>query len=225
MNWMLIVVLGIIVISALLGMKVGFIKTAFSLVSMIIALILTVWLSPYVNDLLKNNEKINDKINDQVGVMLSLKEKEEIAPDQEAFIKSLPLPKSFKDTLVENMDERKGDLKDYIAEYITGVIINALAFALTFIAILVILWIISLALNIISMLPIIHQINKLAGLAAGLVQGLVIVWVLFICLTVFGGSKFGQDAFVMIEESVVLSLIYNNNMLLSFVTNTAKLLL
>lgn len=225
MNWILIVVLAILIGNALIGLRVGFIKTVFSLASMLVALILTVWFSPTVNDMLQNNEKFGGLITEKVEQMLSLEEKESDISDQDAYIEGLPLPKSIKNTLIENRDKGIKDLKGYIASYITGIIINSLAFILTFISILVILWVICFALNIISKLPILNQINKLAGMLAGVVHGLVIVWLLLILLTVFGGSKFGQDAFVMIEESVLLSLIYNNNFLLTIVIGASKLLL
>ena len=56
MNWLLIIVLGIIIINAIIGRKVGLIKIIFSLFSFILALILTAWISPSINGILKNNE-------------------------------------------------------------------------------------------------------------------------------------------------------------------------
>ncbi len=225
MNWILIVVLAILIGNALVGLRVGFIKTVFSLVSMVIALILTIWISPNVNDMLKNNDKFYHMINDRVEKMLSLQEEKAASTEDEQYIEGLPIPKSWKKTLIENKKDATDNLKEYIAEYVTGVIINALAFILTFVAALIVLWALCFALNIVSKLPLLNQINKLAGLAAGLVHGLVLVWLLFILLTVFGSAKFGQEAFVMIEDNAFLSLIYNNNLLLRFVTSASKLLL
>jgi len=42
-------------------------------------------------------------------------------------------------------------------------------------------------------------------------------------LTTFGGAEFGQKIFLMIEESKLLSFIYNNNLILPFVTSATKL--
>ncbi len=223
MNWILIVVLAILIGNAWIGLKVGFIKTIFSLVSMVIALLLTVWISPNVTTMLKSNDRFYTMITDQVEKMLDLKEKETGISDEEDFMKGLPLPRSVKDTLIENRDKGVQNLKDYITEYVTGIIINAVAFILTFFLALIALWALCTALHIVSKLPILNQINKLAGLAAGLVHGLVIVWLAFILLTVFGGAKFGQDAFVMIEGNELLSFIYDNNLLLRFITNAVKL--
>ncbi len=224
MNWVLIVVLAILIGNALIGLKVGFIKTIFSLVSMVIALVLTVWISPNVTKMLKGNDKFHNMIREQVVKMLDLEAKETDISDEEDFMQGLPLPASFRDSLVEHRDKGVENLKEYVTDYVTGIIINAVAFILTFILSVIVLWALCFALDIVSKLPILNSINKLAGLAAGLVHGMVIVWVAFILLTMFSGAKFGQDAFAMIEENQILSFIYDNNLLLKFVTNAVKLL-
>lgn len=53
MNWLLLIVAGIIVINALIGRRVGLVKIVFSMFSFIISLILTVWISPVINGMLK----------------------------------------------------------------------------------------------------------------------------------------------------------------------------
>lgn len=230
MNWLLIIVLAIIVVNAFVGRKVGFIKTVFSLCSMIVALILTVWISPTVNDLMKSNDKIHGYITEKVEVIVQSEFEDGEEEAQDTIIENLPLPQSIKDSLIENQDSQiygvltAGSLKEYIVNYLVNIIINALAFIATFVLILIILWILCFALNLISKLPILNSINKTAGLLAGLVHGLVIVWIFFILITVFGSTEIGQQALKMIGESEILSLIYNNNLLLSFVTGAIKMI-
>lgn len=230
MNWLLIAVAGILLINSLIGMKVGFIKTIFSLCSMIIAVVLTIWLSPYVNGFMRGNDKIYNSISSKVDTMLPFSEQEAESGDKEALIEGLSLPQSIKDSLKENNKTEVYEalaitsFKDYVSNYITGIIINAMAFIITFVVILVLLWVICIALDIISKLPLIKQVNKTAGLLAGLVHGLVIVWIFFILLTVFGSTELGQKALQMIGDNVFLSFLYNNNYLLTFITSAAKIL-
>lgn len=230
MNWMLIVVVAILAINALIGMKAGLIKTVFSLCSMMIALVLTVWLSPYVNDYLRGNDKVYNAVSEKVEKVLPELEKTSDKSKQVSLIDGLSLPKSIKDSLLENNNAQVykqmavENFEDYVTGYVTGVVINAMSFSLTFILLIVILWVISIALDIISKLPLLHQINKTAGLLAGLVHGLVIIWLLFIFLTVFSSSSLGQKAMTMISENDFLSLIYNYNYLMKFVLNATKML-
>lgn len=231
MNVLLIVVLAILIINGLMGMKAGLIKTVFSLFSMIIAVVLTLWVSPYINNYMRNSDNIYEGISSKVVKMLPFSEKEIVDKGQEEFIQELSLPQSLKDSLIKNNTAKVykemaiDSFQDYVSNYLTGVIINGMAFIITFVIVLILLWVICFALNIVSKLPLLNQINKTAGLVAGLVHGLVVVWIFFILITVFGSTEPGQKALEMIGQDQTLSFIYNNNYLLKFVTNITKILL
>lgn len=229
MNWLLIIVLVILSGNALIGMRVGFIKTVFSLCSLTVALVLTVWISPTVNDILKGNEKIFNTITSGVEKMLKFEDEVSERSKQVSLIEELNLPQSIKDSLIEsNNTETYEELKitsfkEYICSYLAGIIIKAMAFIITFMAFAVILYVISAALDLISKLPLIDQANTLAGLLAGFAHGLVVIWLFFILLTVFGSTDFGQKAMQLVGESEILSFIYNNNIILGFITSITKL--
>lgn len=232
MNWLLIIVVAILAINMLIGMKAGFIKTVFSLCSIVVAIILTLWISPVVSNYMKGNDKIHNAISTKVEKMLPFSEEKTESGKEETLIKELPIPKSIQNALIENnnkdayvnLDIEIGNFKGYVNSYLTGMVINALSFMLTFIVILILLWVVCIALDIISKLPLLNQLNKTAGLAAGLVHGLVVIWLFFILVTVFQSSELGQKAMAMIGDSQVLSLIYNNNFLLQFITSIKKVI-
>jgi uncharacterized membrane protein required for colicin V production len=230
MNWLLIIVLAILAVNALIGMKAGFIKTVFSLCSMVVALVLTLWLSPYANNYMRNNDTIYKSISSGVEKVLPAIEKNADKKVQENTIDKMTLPKAIKKSLIKNNKKEVykklsvKTFKGYLKSYLTGIVINALAFSVTFILLLLLLWVVCIALNIISKLPMLNQINKMAGLLAGAVHGLVVVWLLFILLTVFGSSEWGQKAMEMIGKDEILSMIYNNNIILRFVTNIPGIL-
>ena len=229
MNWLLIVVLIILVGNSLIGMRVGFIKTVFSLCSLGVALILTIWISPIVNDYLKGNEKIYNGITSGIEKMLKFEDDVKETSKQISLIEELKLPQSIKDSLIENNNTEVyeelaiSSFKEYISNYLAGIVIKAMAFIITFMAFTIILWVISAALDLLSKLPLLDQANTMAGLLAGLVHGLVIVWLFFILLTVFGSTGFGQKALQLVGESQILSMIYNNNFILGFITSITKL--
>lgn len=230
MNILLIIVLAILIVNALIGMKAGLIKTVFSLFSIIIAVVLTIWVSPYINNFMKNTDKIHDGISSQVVKMLPFSEKEGVEENQNDLIEELSLPQSIKDSLIKNntaevyKEMAIDNFQEYVSNYLTGVIINAMAFIITFVVVMIFLWIIFAALDLISKLPLLNQINKTAGLVAGLVHGLVIVWIFFIFITVFGSTELGQKALEMIGQDQTLSFIYNNNYFLKFITNITKII-
>lgn len=230
MNWLLIVTGIIILTNAFIGMKTGFIKTVFSLVSLILALVLTAWISPVMKDYLKGNDKVCEVISHGIEKMLPFGDEEVASEDQTSEIEKLKLPKSLKDSLIKNNTVQSYEelavksFKSYVSDYLTGVIINALAFLITFIVIIILLWVICMALDLISKLPLLNSLNKTTGLLAGLAQGLIIVWLFFIVLTVFSSTHLGQDAMKQVGESQILSILYNNNYLLRFITGATKIL-
>lgn len=231
MSWLLIAVLAILAVNALYGFKKGLIRTIFSFCSLLVAIVLTIWINPMVGDMMKNNDKFYNGVIQKVEKMLPDQNGEENRKDngnKSTYINKLPFPKSLKRTLMKNESDYRdmafNSFRDYISHYVAGIIINALAFILTFAIMTAILWAACFMLNIISKLPILNQINKLAGMMAGLLQGLVIVWIFFILLTVLGSTKFGQDTLRMIGKDDILSLIYNNNILLGFITGAKTFL-
>ena len=241
MNWLLLFAAAIIAMFAFIGWKVGFVKSVFSLISTIAVIIITILVSPIVTNILKSNEKISEGIQtkleqiiDLSGVAENLSVEEE--QDPLAFIENLQLPGSIKDTikdsLTNTMKEKRGaasdfvgeqlnSLEQYICELFTDIILNALGFFITFILAAIAMAVLCFVLDLISKLPVLHQINTLAGAAIGALEGLVVLWIVFIVITMLGSTEFGQNCLTMIGESEILSFLYNSNVLSNFLLGKA----
>lgn len=233
-NWVLIVVAAILIGFVLNGRRMGFIRTVFTLFSTIIAIMLTIWVSPIISKEAQKNEKLMDFTTKKIQKIIDYEEKEnkdDKVTDQVSFIGKLPLPKAMRESLVENNNKEVykamavDNFKEYVSQSVSRMVINAGAFLVVFIIVSIALSVICIALEILSKLPLINGLNKTAGLLAGLLQGIVVVWVLFLVLTVFAGTEGGQKVFQMINDSTFLSVLYNNNMLLKFITNLGQVLL
>lgn len=234
MNWLVVAVAAVLVVFALKGRKVGFIKTIFSIFSIIIAIVVSSALSPYVSKALRTNDKfynyINERVEDVINLKVEDKDKTTVSEQAEA-ISKLSLPDSIKKNLLENKNNSEvykalhvDTFKEYVNGYITTIAINAIAFIITYVVVTILLFGVCIALNIISKLPIINGLNKTAGLLVGLFEGLLVIWMLCIVLTAFSSTETAQKLFEMIKESQFLSCLYNNNLLIRFITNMAKVL-
>lgn len=225
MNWILLAVIAIVAVMGLLGWKKGLIKMVFSLASTVIALLFAAIFSPVVADLMKSNEGIVSFFDEKVGAIVDFsgEDAEKDTEVQENLIEELPLPETIKDSLKENntmekyVDMDVAGFEEYVCRQITNVILNALAFVITLAVAIIALWILCHALNILAKLPLLKQINQMTGLAAGLAEGVLLVWILFVVLTMFAGSAFGQDAMAMIGENPLLDFLYKNNLVLKFI--------
>lgn len=241
MNWLLLAAIAIIGVCAFAGWRAGFVKSVFSLVSTIAVIIITILVSPIVTNILKSNDSITgtitgklEQIIDLSGIAENLSDGEERNPA--AFIDSLELPDSIKDTikssLTETMEEKEAEavefvgnqldaLEAYICELLTNIILNAVGFFITFLVAAAGIAILCFVLDIISKLPVLHQINTVAGLALGALEGLVILWIVFIVITMLGSTEFGQSCMGMISESKILSFLYDSNLLAKIVLGKA----
>ncbi len=227
MNWILIAVAGIVALFGWLGLRKGFIKMVFSLVSTIAALLLAVIFSPVAAGIMKNNETVVGFFDEKISAFLDFSSEEaEVTEEseQKTLIDRLPLPESIKEVLEKNntsdnyLSLQAENFEQYICRQITNVIINAIAFVATLLLAVIALALICSALNLLAKLPLLHQINSIAGLGAGIAEGVLVVWVLFVVLTMFAGSEFGQEAMKMIAENPLLDFLYKNNLVSRFIS-------
>lgn len=226
MNWILIAVLGIVAVLGVIGLKKGLIKMVFSLVSTIVALLVAMLFSPVVAGMMKSNEAIVGFFDEKIGMIVdftSEEAQEESESIQVSLIDSLPFPETFKESILENntaesyISMQAQNFEEYVCRQITNVIINAIAFVVTLLLAIVALAILCKTLDLLAKLPLLKQINSLAGLAAGVAEGLLVVWILFVILTMFAGSEFGSEAMRMIAENPLLDFLYKNNMVSKFI--------
>lgn len=225
MNTLVLVVIGILIIYTLLGYRAGLIKTVFSICSMIVALILTLMISPHISKAMQSNEKIVTYFSEKVENVLNLDESfNQSVSDSVSGIDKLPLPKTLKDSLIKNKNAQTYDalgvtnFSEYISHSLARIVINALSFIGTFVLLLIGLRILCKVLDVISKLPVLNQINKFTGFVAGFAKGLIVLWLLCIALIMFSGTQVGKACFEMINESTFLGIIYNNNVILYFIT-------
>lgn len=137
--------------------------------------------------------------------------------DQTRFIESLPLPQSIRDQM-ETFNNESGYLKlgatdfgTYIINYIASLIMNILAYAVTLFAVWLIIRLVLGGLSVFRHLPIFGTADRLLGLLLGLIQGVLIVWGLFMILSLFATSQVGSILMREIYASPFLSFLYNMN--------------
>ena len=301
MNWLLITVGAIFLISIIVGICKGAIKIAVSLATTIVTLLLVFFATPYVakaiakytplDDLIKSqvvstmanvatsqvtgengglSESSVRKILEAAGVteeMLSqygisiedivngsissedlakygissdvldglsdnkrgsiedaINEAEIPRDVQVAAIEKADLPDVFKNLLsVNNNSEIYKELgvdtfAQYVGNYLARLIINIVAFLCTFVLITIVLRAIVFALDIVSNLPVLGFINRLAGGAIGVIGALVIVWTVFVVITLLYTTSFGKEMYRMIQSDAILKTIYEYNPILKLAT-------
>lgn len=145
--------------------------------------------------------------------------------NQAEFIENLKLPKVLQDMLEKNNNKNGYEklevqsFEDYIPNYMATLILNIISFIVTLILVISFLWITVMTLDVIANLPVLHGINRILGLLIGLFQGLVFVWIAFLIITVISNMQIGRQLMGAINESPILSFLYNKNIFLKMLTD------
>lgn len=137
------------------------------------------------------------------------------------FIDDLGIPSFMKNDLKENNnnDMRNNilqvkDFFEYISKYISRQIINAIAYVLAFALVRVIFEMLFIIAKVANKLPLISQANRAGGLVFGLLQGLLIVWLIFVAVAMLSHTEIGVSLYKNIEDSKVLTALYDSDVFL-----------
>ena len=225
-NWLLVVTAAILIVAGMLGYIHGLIKTILNLVLGAVTLVLVILVSPRVCTFLQEETPlpgyIQTKVETVVWEQVEQQRQEGVSMEQlglEEFVDALPFLPALKDAVLES-ETLQGPVQQGLETVISGIgtaisekVVVLIGYFATFVVVFVALRILAFVLDIIGHLPILNGINKLTGLAAGLVEGLVVVWILGIVLTMMSTTQIGQSAALCIQENTFLSVIYGYNLL------------
>lgn len=226
---MLIAVIAILLLCALGGYRRGFVRVMFSLLSFVVASTLCSVLSPYVSAFLVQKTPLHGHIQSSCARIFQ-EQQQQMAGEAAGQISEQPpgggsfdmLPDVMKDALAKGSQEKMAELVDaskmaeYIGGYLADVIIRGISFTLTFLLVFFLLQLLIHALDLITKLPVLHAANKLGGAAAGLLEGLLVVWLGFFLVTLCIGNEMGNSLMGQIRDNTFLSFLYDNNILLPF---------
>ncbi len=144
------------------------------------------------------------------------------------FIQNMELPEFLQKALIDNnhaeMKQEIGvsNFYDYVSTYLARMIVNAIGFFCTFLFLSLIFNLTLLLMNMVMKLPGLNMVNRLGGAAFGFVEALLIVWVMFIIIDMAVGTKVGGQLMSDINQSKVLTLINEKNLLAQFIENLIK---
>lgn len=108
-------------------------------------------------------------------------------------------------------------LENTAAEFVADRLLQMAAFAVTFLLVSVVVHGAAWALHIVAGLPVLHGINRMLGAAAGFLEGLFLVWVVFLVIGASATSSWGDAGLGKIADSGLLTWLFVNNPLLKLI--------
>lgn len=224
MNWLFGVVAALIGLQVIDGFYKGFIRKSVSSVSLILTLVLVTWLTPHITTFIEDYTSIQNSLQKTCSeIFLNEEYNEEVKNDQVLMIENMKLPENMKDLLLENNNHEAYSVlgvtgfHDYVGAYLANMIINALSYLIAFVIIWTAIKALLLALDIVTKLPLLHGINRLAGGILGLAQGIVLTWIGFLLAAVMCNGELGRQFMQLIQENQFLTILYNYNLIMRIV--------
>ena len=135
-------------------------------------------------------------------------------------IENANIPQLFRDLLLENNNAEiyknlgVSTFGEYVGAYMAKVIADFVGFLLT----LLIVTIVVRTIGLISDLPVIGGLNRIAGGVLGMATGVIIIWVILIVVTLLYTTSIGKICFENIADSQILTFLYDHNPLLEAIT-------
>lgn len=209
-----------------MGYRRGLVLSLYSVCGWMLALFLARQIYPYVSQFLLNSF-VYDFVYGLVEANLNLDAliAEKSISAQNTLISSLSLPGFIIGVLQSGNNPvlyelfKASNLAEYIYAYLTVICINMLSIILSFMLISIILRAVLRSFNVVTRLPVIHTLNRLGGIAAGALQGLLIVWIAGLIITgliaVGTTPQFGE----MLEKSTFAYRFVDANFLIDIILN------
>lgn len=253
LNLLEIAVLAALVVLILSGMRKGFVRKLASVLSLICSIVLVSLFLPYITEFLKTDTPVYEYITEQCQLVVSeqvaaglagnpggdqdMADSSAALPDtlalteeeQESVIRSLPLPEMLRKQILKynNKDGYRSlqvsTFQDYIIHYIASAILNILAFLLSVILVQVLIHVLIHCLKILSHVPGISFVNRLAGGAVGILQWLFLMWLFFLVLSMSQSTEIGQYLLKMVWDSDFLNMLYDSNLFIQIVLRAAAI--
>lgn len=228
-NWLTIAVIIWLVLATLAGANRGLVKTVLSFASFFLSVVIMLFVRQPVSDFVKEQTGIYTTIEN--GISSFVEEKTKVlqtsqAQMTDAVIDSLNLPDVLKNALEQSNSkavyEQKGaqSVAVYITGWLTDLAFQAVCCVISFLVVWILLRIVTFLLAGIVQLPVLHQIDCIAGAVGGLCIALIVIWIGGIAATAFATAEWGREVLTMITQSKLLTFLYNNNVLLNALLKT-----
>lgn len=235
MNWLLIIVILVLAGNIVWGFSRGFLRVIYSMLAWIAILVFVTWATPYVANVLTEKTNIDNRIESNLDEKLhelvigdTNGQKEDREPDAQNPGQGkknyrdlqMKLPdavtnKLFDTNKIADQILEGSGAYDAVAGRATDLVMRVISFVLVLLIAVISFHLLSVVLKVVEKLPLIGGINRLLGLFAGLVKGILIIWLAFAIIAMAGTTDIGIALISYIYESPLLIWVYENNFVLT----------
>ena len=206
-----LVILAIIVLCVIVGYVRGLTGALIKILSFVLSIVIAFVLFVPISNLIINNTTIDESIGQSIREMIIANNTTEESDN---------MPTTITDYIgeqVENVtDSAREAVADTTSREVAITIVKAATWIILFIVARILLILLKFITSLIARLPVIKQFDKLGGVIYGLLEGLIIVYVVLAIISLISPLMNGTLA-ELIDNSYLGSMMYNNNLLLKII--------
>lgn len=219
-----IIVLIFIGASIIMGFKRGFTDTVIRLAGGIIALILAFVLQSSVATFISENTGIDKQISEGVKTSVTKMIKNEASTatnnkESNNFLSSSKMFSGQYEDIKNSSGQTRESKLDEWSKSIAKFVVKGISFVVIFFAISILIMILRLVLGGVMDLPVLKQLDGLAGLGAGFVLAIIQLLVICSIISFISPMEIMSGINKLIENSTLAKFIYNNNFLVAIISN------
>ena len=201
-----IILLSIFSLCVFIGYKKGLVKVIFGLIAIIVSLILTIILYRPITNAVIENTQMDENISSVIEEKLSFEDEENNKGENANQF----LNKYINDTKQSLESEIVKSSAEIISENVIGIVV----WIALFITIRIIVSIIGILTNTLTELPIIKQFNEAGGALYGVLEGLLIIYIILAVTFFIVTANNNIQIINIIDSSIITKFLYGNNLIL-----------
>lgn len=205
-----LVILAIMILCIIIGYVRGLTGSLIKILSFVLSIVIAFILFIPISNLIIDKTQIDENLEQTI--------RETIIGNEQN--KEENMPQAITDYIgqkVENVaDDAKEAIADSTARDVAVTIVKAGTWILLFIIARILLIFLRFITALIAKLPVIKQCDKLGGIIYGIIEGLIIIYVLLAIISFVSPMLSGNFANA-IDKSYIGSIMYNNNLLLKII--------
>lgn len=196
------------------GYKKGLTGSLIKLVSFVVAIALAFMLYKPIANIIKEKTSLAENIEQTIIQTFG---KENV---QEENVKEDNIPTSILNNISSEIEngtlEARNEIVQNTAKSMSITIINVASGIIVFLVARIVLFVISLFIKEITKLPIIKQVDKAGGIAYGILEGMIVIYIILGIISLLSFAWTDEVVIMQaIHESTIGEMLYNNNIILN----------
>lgn len=216
-----IIIILIFVISIFIAYIRGLSSVIYQLASWIITIILIFVLCRPITNVIIDRTSLDENISESIQVNLEENFEDDLEEgntiDEEDSNISNSVINLINGYIEEAKEEGSENITRYVSDEISYIVVSAIVILGIFIFARVVSLLLKFVLEVIVSLPIFGTVNKIGGIAYGVIRAFLIVYIVLAIISLLSPTLANTEIISMIKSSHIGSIFYNDNVILNFI--------